>query len=120
MGSKEGESMSHAIVPVRPVRSWDIDQMTRWGTMMIESGVFPDTRAVAQAVVKIMAGHELGFGPVASMTGIHLIKGRITLSANLIAAAIRRSGRYDYRIERLDAQACEITFSLHGQAIGTA
>lgn len=66
--------------------------------------------AVAQIVTKIMAGRELGYGPFASVNGIHVIQGRTSLGANLMAAAVKASGRYDYRVKRMDADACEIEF----------
>jgi hypothetical protein len=96
----------------------DVNRTLALGKMFADSGLFPDTRAAGQAMVKVLAGQELGFGPVASMTGINVIKGRVTLSANLIAAVIRRSGRYDYRVRRLDDQGCEIEFLMSGEVIG--
>lgn len=66
--------------------------------------------AVAQIVTKIMAGRELGYGPFASVNGIHVIQGRTALGANLMAAAVKASGRYDYRVRRMDGEACEIEF----------
>jgi hypothetical protein len=84
------------------------------------SGLFNDIRDFNQALVKMVAGQEMGFGPIASMTGIHVIKGKITLSANLIAAAIRRSGHYDYRVKRLDDQRCEIEFLMNNNPIGVS
>ena len=68
----------------------DLDTMTL-GTVLARSGYFQDARDAAQAVVKVLAGRELGFPPIASMRGIHIIKGQVALSANLIAAAIKRS-----------------------------
>jgi hypothetical protein len=103
-----------------PAPPADVNRLQTLGKLLAESDLFPDTRAMAQAVVKVLAGQELGFGPVASMTGVYVVKGRITLSANLIAAAIRRSGRYDYRLKRLDDNACEIEFVMGGTAIGTS
>ena len=44
------------------------------------------------------------------MTGIHIIKGKPAIGANLIAAAIKRSGRSNYRIKRHDMTICEIEF----------
>jgi hypothetical protein len=82
----------------------DISQTLTLAKILAESGLFSDARAAAQAVVKILAGQELGFSPVTSMSAINVVKGRVTLSANLIAAAIRRSGRYDFRVKRLDDQ----------------
>jgi hypothetical protein len=40
--------------------------------------------------VKVLAGRELGFGPFASVNGIHVIKGKPGIvSANLMAAAVK-------------------------------
>lgn len=97
----------------------NLDLMTL-GDVMVKSGFFQDSHQAAQAVVKILAGQELGFGPIASMTGINVIKGRVTLSANLIAAAIKRTGRYNYRIRKQDNDGCEIEFFEAGQSIGVS
>lgn len=83
-----------------------------------ESGFFSDTKTAAQAVVKIMAGREYGFGAFSSMTGIHIIQGKPTLSAHLMAAAIKRSGRYNYRVTRLDDKGCTIEFYDNGKLVG--
>lgn len=80
------------------------------GDVLAKSGFFQDSADAAKAIVKILAGRELGFGPVASMTGINVIKGKVSLSANLIAAAIKRSGRYNYRVSKLDDTTCTIKF----------
>jgi len=74
------------------------------------SGYFADVRDQAQAVTKILFGRELGFSPIVSMSGIYIIEGKPALSANLLAATIKRSGKYDYRITAWDATQCEILF----------
>lgn len=84
----------------------------------VRSGFFKDSRDAAQAVVKIMAGRELGFAPMASMTGIHVVDGKVTLSANLMAAAIKRSGKYNYRVTEHTADVCKITFFENGEPVG--
>jgi hypothetical protein len=43
------------------------------------------------------------------MNGLHLIQGKAVLAANTMAAAIKRSGKYDYRAVTND-DACTITF----------
>src|SRR5512139_2036335 len=78
------------------------------GTILAKSGFFSDTKDAAQAIVKVLAGQELGFGPIASMTGIFVIQNRISMSANLIAAAIKRTRRYNYRVIELTDERCEI------------
>lgn len=85
-----------------------IDDLGRISKMMAGSGFFSDCRDAAQAGVKILAGLELGFPAFASLTGIHIINGKPVMSANLMAAAIKRSGRYNYRAIELTDQVCEL------------
>lgn len=93
---------SNAIVPT------NLEDLQRLGRMCAESGFFQDARQLAQACVKIAAGAEYGLPPVVSMTGINVIKGRVTLSANVMAAIMKRAG---YKIKtRFDGeQSCVIT-----------
>jgi len=79
------------------------------GALLAKSGYFQDARDAAQACVKVLAGQELGLPPIASMMGISLIKGKVTLSANLMAALIRQHG-YDFRVERLEQDGCTLSF----------
>jgi len=98
----------------------DLDTMTL-GTVLARSGYFQDARDAAQAVVKVLAGRELGFPAIASMRGIHIIKGQVALSANLIAAAIKRSKpTYDYRILAIDETQCSIAFFEDGEQVGVS
>ncbi len=90
------------------------------GELLAQSGFFSDTRGAAQAVTKMLAGQELGFPPIASMTGVYIVKGRVTLSAQLMAAAIKRSGRYDYRVRDHSDEACTVDFLEHGESVGTS
>ncbi len=92
------------------VQTQSLDETMQLGDLLAKSGFFADSRGAAQAVVKVLAGREIGFGPIASMTGIHVIQGRVSLSANLMAAAIKRSGRYDYRVLTMSPDKCAIEF----------
>jgi hypothetical protein len=80
------------------------------GKVLASSGYFSDTRDAAQAIVKVLAGREMGIGPIAAMTGINLIKGRVSMSANLIASQIKRHPNYDYQVLKLDDTGCELAF----------
>jgi hypothetical protein len=111
--------LTHEILPNHD-KPPTLAQTLGLGRVLAASGFFADTRGAAQAVVKIQAGREMGFGPIASMTGVNIIRGRITIGANLMAAAIRRSRRYDYRIRKHTDLVCEIEFQLDGQPIGTS
>lgn len=90
----------------------------RAATAMAQSGFFQDAKQAAQAIVKILAGQEMGFGPFAAMTGIYIIQGRPAIGANLMAAAVKRSGRYNYRVIEMTDDRCAITFYEDGQPIG--
>jgi hypothetical protein len=108
--------MTQALANVQ-YRPQEIDT-EKLGAIFVKSGFFQDTRDAAQAIVKILAGAELGFGPLASMQGVYIVKGRVTLSANLVGAAIQRSGKYAYRVLHLDDSLCELVFLEGGQEIG--
>lgn len=90
------------------------------GTVLAQSGYFSDAKQAAQAAVKVMAGEEVGLGPVASMTGIHIVQGKVTLGANIIAALVRRHPDYDYEVSEHTDQACEIRFTYRGKPAGTS
>jgi len=95
-----------------------MDDAMKAAQAMAASGFFQDARQAAQAVVKILAGQELGVGPFTSMTGVYIIQGRPALSANLMAAAVKRGGRYNFRVIELTDTRCEIAFFEHGQECG--
>lgn len=90
------------------------------GAALAKSGFFADARQEAQAAAKVIAGMELGIGPVAAMRDIYIVENKVSLGAGLIAALIKRSGRYDYRVTRLDDDACLIDFFQSGEPIGTS
>ena len=80
---------------------------------MAKSGMFPDVTDGAKALVKILAGKEIGVTPFQAMTNIHIIQGKATMGANLMAAKVKGSGKYDYRVTKLSnsrvtsASVCE-------------
>lgn len=85
-------------------------EMTWVGKVFYKSGMFTDTRDEAVAIVKIMAGQEIGLPPFEAMTGINLIKGRPTLAATTIAAKIKGSRKYDYRVKVATELKSQIDF----------
>lgn len=95
---------------VSPVSLNSLSEVMQLGDVLARSGFFSDARSAAQAVVKVLAGRELGFASIASMVGIHIIEGKPVVGAHLMASMIKRSGRYDYRILRCDRGACELEF----------
>ncbi len=85
-----------------------------------KSRYFNDVTNVEQAITKILAGREMGFGAFASMRGVYIIQGAPALSANLMAAAVKRSGRYNYRVREMTDQVCKIEFYEGGESIGVS
>jgi len=86
------------------------DEVEKAARAMAGSGFFSDTHQASQAVVKILAAKEIGFGPFAGMTGINIIQGKPAFGANIMAAAVKRSGRYNYIVREMTDNNCEILF----------
>ena len=80
------------------------------GETFFKSGMFSDIRSAQQAVVKIMAGAELGISPFASMSGIHIIQGKPTIGAGLMAARVKGFGKYDYKVLEHSEKICSIEY----------
>lgn len=80
------------------------------GETFHKSGMFADIKSAQQAVVKIMAGAEMGISPFAAMSGIHIIQGKPTIGAGLMAARVKGFGKYDYRVLEHTDKVCSIEF----------
>lgn len=96
-----------------------VDDLARISQMVCSARLF-DCSDPAQAGAKIMAGAELGLGPVSSMQNIIIVKGRPTLKASAWAGLIKRSGRYDYRYTEWTDRACTIEFTDNGEPVGVS
>jgi len=86
------------------------DEVERAAKAMAGSGFFADTRQASQAIVKILAAREIGLGPFAGMTGVNIIQGKPAFGANIMAACVKKSGRYNYRVTEMTEKACSIEF----------
>lgn len=97
-----------------------IDDLNRYADIMMKSGFFQDVKSAAQACVKIMAGQEIGIPPIASMRGIYIVKGQVSMSSQIMAALIKRSPTYDYRVVETTNQQCSIQFFENGEPCGNS
>ena len=97
-----------------------IEESMTMAKFFAESGMFTDAKQQAQAFVKIIAGKEIGIPAFAAMSGIHIIQGKPTLGAGLIASAIKGSGKYDYRVVKMDEKICSIDFLQGTENIGNS
>ena len=112
------------IVKYQPVQEIDIDEIKRVAMMMVCSDFFQvgkdQTQAIAQIGVKILAGREMGYGAFASVQGIHVIQGKPTVSANLMAAAVKAHPRYNYKVVEMTDDKVSIQFYEDGQPSGVS
>src|SRR5690606_18925577 len=95
-----------------------MDDLARLGNMLAQSGFFADAREAAQAGVKVLAGLEMGIGAFSAMTGIHIIEGKPSIGANLMAAAVKRHPKYDYRVKTHTDTECVLSFYEDGEHVG--
>lgn len=109
--------MSNEIVKHEPVSFQDIMSI---GKAFAESGMFPDIKSAAMAVVKIQAGQELGIAPFAAMSGIHIIAGKATVGAGLMAAKVKASNKYDYEVIKMDEKICSLDFYQGKKKLGNS
>jgi hypothetical protein len=98
----------------------NINDVMSTAKIFAESGMFTDSKQMAQAFVKIQAGQEMGIGAFASMTGINIIMGKPTISAGLIASAVKGSGKYDYKVKEMNDKGCSIDFYQGKEFIGNS
>lgn len=95
-----------------------ISEIINIGNAFAASGMFTDIKSAAQAIVKIQAGQEIGIPPFAAMTGIHIISGKPSIGAGIMAARVKGSGKYNYSVVRGDGQACIIEFFQGDKSLG--
>ncbi len=93
-----------------------LDDISRISKIFIQSGMFKGDRGISQAQqvyqagVKIIAGVEFGIQPFAAMRGINIINGNAEMSANLMAAKVKKHPKYDYRVTYWENDGCVIDF----------
>lgn len=75
-----------------------------------DSGMFADAKTAAQAMVKVLAGQEIGIPPFTAMSGIHVIQGKPVMGAGIIASRVKGSGKYDYKVVEHSEKTCNIDF----------
>lgn len=97
-----------------------INEIMSIGKAFAESGMFPDIKSVAQAVVKIQAGQEMGIAPFASMSGIHIIAGKPVPGAGIIASKVKASPKYDYKVVEHNEKKCSIDFYEGKELLGNS
>lgn len=92
----------------------NIDGFDSLAERFAKSKLLPDGIAgkPADILVTLMAGHELGLTPMASIRGIHVIKGKPVLSADLMVAVVLGSGKASY-FRRVGETDDAVTYETH-------
>lgn len=109
--------MSNIVKQSFPV---SLTEAINMGKVMYESGLFTDLKSASQAVVKIQAGAEIGIPPFAALTGIHIIQGKPSIGAGIMASRVKGSGKYDYKVIEQSDKNCSIDFYQGAEKIGNS
>lgn len=104
---------------------WNFEEAQRVATAFVASKLFSGSDSskdeqVAQALVRITLGYSLNVSPAVAMSQIHIVKGHPMMAATLMAALVKRSERYDYRVTKLNNDGCTIQFLQGAEVIGTS
>lgn len=102
----------------RGVTLHDFDSLQRFAAAAVGSGYFQSARNVAQAVVKIQYGLEIGLPPIAAMRGIFMFDGNLGLYASTMGALIKKHPKYDYRVALATSSKCVLKWFEDGEEIG--
>lgn len=94
-----------------------IDDVMRVAEIAKRSNYF-GIKSSEEAAIKLMYGIEMGLPALQALMGVNVIQGRPTMSANLVASLIKRSGRYNYVISTWTERECVISFRDNGEKIG--
>lgn len=95
------------------------DLAVRVGQAAAEAGQY-GSRNAAELALRVQYGLEIGLGPAQSLTAIHVVQGNPSLTAGAIAAKIKGSGRYNYRVTEHTDEACTVVVYENGEEAGTS
>lgn len=137
---KHHEAREQAVVrqslvpmPKAPAVEWgreleprSMDDAVKLAKFMFESRLFSAYGTTQAVLSTILAGRELGMGAMASLRGMHIIDGKPTLSAGLMAALVMQSGKAQYfsctsttneaatfkTHRKGDPEPCEVSFTM--------
>jgi len=96
--------------------TFELDQ--RRAKAYAESGYWKDASSLARALVKIEAGRALGLPAIVAMSEINVINEKPDIGSGALAALVKASGRYDYRVVELTDDRCVLRFYDRGEPIG--
>lgn len=95
-----------------------LDDVLKLSTIVAQSGMFPDIQSQARAAMIIIAGQEIGVPPMASLRGLYVQKGKVEIHAGLLAAMIKSSAKYEYRVVERTDELCRLGWYEEGKHVG--
>jgi hypothetical protein len=106
------------------VRLDTLEEVQRFANVAIQAGIVAGkgdkATLIANAVIKVQYGAELGLPPMQSLVGVYVVHGKPALQATLVGSLIQRSGRFDFRQVQWTEKRCELEFFDRGQSKGTS
>lgn len=90
------------------------------GEVLAKSGYFSDAKQASQAIVKIQAGQELGIGPVASMSQLHIVHGKIVVGGGVMAGLVDNAPNRRYKAVEHTELVCVIEFFENEISVGVS
>lgn len=109
--------METAVTKEMNLTNLDMGNIRSLSQAFKESGLFPDIESEAQAIVKVVAGQELSLPPVYSMQNFYIIKGKLSMAAEVMGLLLKRTGKYNYRVIEHTDDKCSIQFFENGKEI---
>jgi hypothetical protein len=110
---EEPQANSNSLANVDNSPSWllnmtgnQLTTLERLATFVSKSTFAKDINSMEKAITVMMQGMELGLQPMAAVRNIHIINGRPSLSADLMAALVIKHGHPRIQITELTEQKC--------------
>src|SRR6266550_3307994 len=98
--------MNDSLTVLPPTHTADLPALMQLAAQLVPTGFLPaHITTPGQAVAIILAGRELGIGPMLSLRSVYMIKGKIELSADLQLSLFKRDGGQSEFSELTEAKA---------------
>lgn len=104
-----------ALAVIDPMSEWQV--MREQAEVLVRSRLLPRAVDTAEkAIAIIQTGRELGIGPMQALRAIHVIEGKPTMSAELMAGLVlARLPGSTLRVASTTNEECTVEASRHGQ-----
>lgn len=109
-------------IAVTPARSYDAatTKLMVLAEQAYASGLFKTLKNPAEAFLRMAVAAEMGLGPTTGLRAIYLVNGVPAFSANFLAARVKQSKRYNYKVVERTALKCRLEWTEEKQVIGVS